>query len=119
MTLSQQIGQEAETLALEFLQQHGLKLVEKNFLCKVGEIDLIMKDNDNLVFVEVRKRKHQNFGSELESITSHKIRHIVQTALFYLQSTDQVDQVDCRFDVIGIDSHNRITWIKSAFEASV
>lgn len=118
-TRAQYIGQAAETQAANFLTQQGYTLVQKNFRCKVGEIDLIMRHEDSLIFVEVRKRQRNHFGSELESITPQKQRRIIQASLTYLQATDQMDRVNCQFDVIGIDGNNQITWIPQAFDTTL
>jgi len=66
--LTRSIGQQTEQLACEYLQKHRLKLVTKNYRCSRGEIDLIMRDQHSLVFVEVRYRKNINFGTPAESI---------------------------------------------------
>ena len=115
-TLQQRVGFTSEKAAEKYLKKHGLKTILKNFSCKLGEIDIIMRDQDTIVFVEVRSRQNQNYANSLESVTPEKQRRIIKTALYYLQTTNQVDKVDCRFDVIGIDHASNLTWIKNAFQ---
>ena len=79
----------------------------------MGEIDLIMIDQQTLVFVEVRLRNNPNHGSGAESVTRSKIRKIVKTAEFYLMKYPIPGNLDCRFDVISMD--NKIDWIQNAF----
>lgn len=107
-------GEAAEVLAQQWLQDRGLKLVEKNYRCKSGEIDLIMRDGTTLTFVEVRYRSNPNFGSAVDSVTPTKRQKLLHTAQHYLQQFG--DTPPCRFDIIGIDSKNRIQWIKNAFQ---
>lgn len=102
-------------LACEFLTQKGLKLIDKNFHSRQGEIDLIMQQHDTLVFVEVRYRKNHDFGGAVASITAQKQHRIRQTALFYMQKLGR--EINARFDVIamtGIDDVH-IEWIENAF----
>jgi putative endonuclease len=108
------IGNQAENHACEYLQKKGLRLIERNYFCALGEIDLIMQDNDEIVFVEVRSRNQ--YGDALESIDEYKQAKLIKTAMYYLQKTKQYDKVNCRFDVIGINN-NQLEWIKNAFSA--
>lgn len=116
MTTSYEIGQISETTAAAYLQKKGLTLTAKNFRCPCGEIDLIMKDQDYLVFVEVRFRKNQHYGNSIETISQHKQSRLTRTALYYLQQHSLLDKVNCRFDVLGLDADEKITWIRNAFE---
>jgi putative endonuclease len=111
-------GQLAENAACEFLQRQGLLLIHRNYRCARGEIDLIMQDQAELVFVEVRVRNNTGFGSAAESVDHRKQQKIIATANHYLQQTKWLDKVNCRFDVIGISyAQNRATveWIADAF----
>jgi putative endonuclease len=108
-------GEQAEELAHQFLIQQGLKPVCQNFRCKLGEIDLIMEDGNTLVFVEVRYRKSDKFGSAVESITQRKQSRIIAATNFYLM-TYNIDQ-PIRFDVIGISNNQPLNWIHNAFQA--
>jgi len=109
------IGASAERSAEISLKQHGLTLVARNFRCKFGEIDLIMRDNKYLVFIEVRYRAKSMQGSGLESITRTKQLRLTRTALFYLQQNQLMDKIPCRFDAIGMDKQGNSSWIKNAF----
>lgn len=113
-TLQQRLGQQGEDRALAYLQQQGLVLLERNFRCKVGELDLIMQHGAVLVFVEVRQRASGRYGGAAASVTPAKQRRLLRAAQFYLLRYRS--QPPCRFDVIAIDDA-RITWLKSAIEA--
>lgn len=111
-------GHTAETLACDYLQQQGLRLVMRNYSCKLGELDLIMRDGEQLVFVEVRSRRAGRHGTPLETVTPTKQRRLIRTAQHYLQRY-RIDRV-CRFDVVGITYHvdqPRIDWVPNAIQA--
>lgn len=107
-------GNIAEQIAATFLQQKGLTLVEKNFRCTHGEIDLIMQDGKTLVFVEVRLRRNANFGGAAMSITHAKQQKLTRTAERYLQIHGNFA---CRFDAILMQSTNlnAVEWVQNAF----
>ena len=113
-TTKQITGQAGEDAALTHLKQHGLRLVQSNFRCKVGEIDLIMQDGASLVFVEVRKRADARHGGAAASVTYAKQRRLIRAAQFYLQRYKMPPA--CRFDVVAIDGDN-MNWLKNAIEA--
>ncbi len=115
---SAEIGVLAEKAALNFLKQQGLLYKQSNYHCRFGEIDLIMYDNNTLVFVEVRCRAENAQVSAAETITPAKIRKIQKTAQFFLMNYNEVP--DCRFDVMAMTHNNgkigyNINWIKGAF----
>lgn len=112
---ARQIGDNAEQQAELFLSNQGLRLVERNFLCKVGEIDLIMQHEDKLVFVEVRFRKNAHFGSALETVNIKKQKKIIAAAQYYLLKHANSQSAPFRFDVVGITG-NDIQWVPSAFQ---
>jgi len=112
------LGALAEQQACDFLQAKGLTVLEKNYRTASGEIDLIMRDDRDIVFIEVRSRKQSHYGSAVESINETKQRKILNTSLLFLQQRNWLDKVDCRFDVIGID-HGCIEWIRDAFTADI
>jgi putative endonuclease len=118
MTISKrQFGEQKEQQASEFLQAKGLQPVGRNFSCKCGEIDLIMRDNEVLVFVEVRYRQSDGYGSGLESITWQKQRKIIKTAQYYLLRNKLTDAA-CRFDAVAITEQKgllQFDWVKDAF----
>lgn len=107
-------GDSAERQALSWLRKQGLKLIEQNYRCKNGEIDLIMQDDQTLVFVEVRYRSHGGFGSAAESVTPVKQRKLLRTAAHYLQRQNTLPP--CRFDIIGMDGDGRIKWLRNAIQ---
>lgn len=125
MVTTREQGEYTESLACQYLENKGFKLIEKNFNCRVGEIDLIMKDNDSLVFVEVRYRRSNNFGSGAESITTSKQSKLIKTASLYLQQHAKLNKYPARFDVVSItgfietDNIDNISfdWIENAFGA--
>ncbi|QJE00063.1 YraN family protein [Massilia forsythiae] len=110
----QEQGRQWEEAALAYLQEHGLRLVEANFICKLGEIDLVMRDGATLVFVEVRQRAAGSQVSAAASIGPAKIRRILRAAQVYLQRCARMPP--CRIDVVAIDGA-RIEWLKGAIEA--
>ena len=109
----QRQGQQGENAALAHLQLHGLRLVERNFRCKGGEIDLIMQDRHSLIFVEVRQRADMRHGGAAASITPAKQRRLIVAAQVYLLSCKQVPP--CRFDVVAIDG-NDLCWLQDAIQ---
>jgi putative endonuclease len=110
----QEQGRAWEDVALAYLQRHGLVLVEANFRCKLGEIDLIVRDGPSLVFVEVRQRAAGSQVGAAASIGPAKIRRILRAAQVYLQQFDRLPP--CRIDVVAIDG-DAIEWLRNAIEA--
>lgn len=104
-------GAAGEELALRFLQGQGLALVERNFRCKGGEIDLVMLERDSLVFVEVRKRADKRHGGAAASVTARKQARLMIAAQVFLQRYRLPPA--CRFDVIAIDGE-AMDWLKNA-----
>src|SRR5205085_4218930 len=94
------IGQEAELYACQFLQAKGLVLLEQNYYCRQGEIDLIMQEQDDIVFVEVRRRNRIDYGNALESINKNKMTKLFKAAAHFLQKRGWSYKVNSRFDVI-------------------
>lgn len=110
-------GKDAEQLACEFLQQNGLLLICRNYCCRLGEIDLIMQDDETLVMVEVRYRNSDKYGSALESVTRKKQQRIISAAQTYL-SEEKIYNSPIRFDVIAISGNNPLQWITNAFQTT-
>ena len=118
LTSRKKSGNDAERQACKHLQAHGLKLLDKNFSIKAGEVDLIMRDltknGEMLVFVEVRYRKNADFGGAAASVTPKKQQRIIKAALSYQQKHEP--QSSMRFDVVAIEGDNReLNWIQNAF----
>lgn len=121
MSNKQQTGQTAETLACDHLQKHGLQLIERNYHCRQGEIDLIMRDGNYTVFVEVRYRRNSSFGSAAESVDYRKQKKIISTASRYLQQHNKLAQQPARFDVVSMSAQGNdtnIDWIQDAFQVT-
>ena len=107
-------GAQAEQLAAQFLQRHGLTLVQANYHCRFGEIDLILRDKETLVFAEVRQRSSNSFGGAAASIDAHKQQRLILTAQHYLTTLSRIPP--CRFDAVLLDAAENVEWIKNAFE---
>lgn len=107
-------GAKAEQLAAQFLQRQGLTLVESNYHCRFGEIDLILRDGESLVFAEVRQRSRSDFGGAAASIDARKQQRIILAARHYLAALNRTPP--CRFDAVLLDSTARLEWVKNAFE---
>lgn len=116
LTNRKQIGSKYESLAKQYLLSQGLTFIEGNFLAKCGEIDLIMKDQQTVVFVEVRYRKSQRYGHAAETVTPNKMKKLVATAKIWLQRQRlSVHTTDFRFDVIALHQQGEhIEWIQNA-----
>ncbi len=111
-------GQQAEDSVLAYLQAQGLALVERNYRCRGGEIDLIMRDGGTIVFVEVRFRSDLRFGGALASVDFHKQARLIHAASHFL-ATKRIDR-PTRFDVAAVSPDQgklAIQWIKDAFQA--
>ncbi len=111
------LGSRGEKLALNFLKKQGLRLYEKNYHCRYGEIDLIMWHEDYLVFIEVRYRKNKLFGGALESITQAKQDKLRRSAQDYLIRTKN-NATPCRFDILCLNGNLKAPeyqWVENAF----
>jgi len=107
-------GKEAEQLAADMLRAQGLREVCRNYHCRGGEIDLIMRDGEQLVFVEVRYRSRSDYGTAAESVQQTKQQRLTLAALHYLQKSRYSGP--CRFDVVAIDGKRQPCWLKDAFQ---
>lgn len=112
------IGDQGERHAEEYLTQRGLSLIECNYRCRYGEIDLIMREHDYIVFVEVKQRKHARFGSPLEMVSPSKQEKLRLAAQHYIASNKVSAHQPMRFDVVGIVSGTvkpDVQWVQNAF----
>ena len=112
------VGQIWEHNAEQFLLRQGFVLLTRNFLTRSGEIDLVMRDQDLIVFVEVRFRNASRFGAAIHSINRRKSACVVQSASVFLQQHPEWSNRPCRFDVIaydGVAAGANPTWIQAAF----
>ena len=112
-----QDGKSGEARAVKFLRDHGHSIIERNFSCRYGEIDIISYDGA-VVFSEVKMRSGHSYGGASAAVTKTKQQKILKTARLYLQQNPEQALLACRFDVIAIEQGRRgstITWLKSAF----
>lgn len=118
MSDRREFGQEGESIAIRYLKKNGYKILEQNYRTKLGEIDIIAKDKDTIVFVEVKARRSRRFGNPKYAVTPKKQRKISMVALYYLKAAKQND-AKARFDVVAIHSaqdNPSIEVVKNAFE---
>jgi putative endonuclease len=111
-------GAKAERSASLYLQKQGLTEAECNCRSPYGEIDLIMRDRQTVVFVEVRYRKSSHYGLAQETIGHNKQQRIIRTAQWYLQQNRKLSELPCRFDIVAITGTGKaeqIDWISNAF----
>ncbi|PLY17135.1 MAG: YraN family protein [Sedimenticola sp.] len=114
-------GDSAEHRARHYLENQGLVTIECNYHSRYGEIDLIMRGRQHLVFIEVRFRTRRDFGSAADSVTPRKQNRIILTASRFLQTRFRNNPPPCRFDVISISGgqQQNIEWIKDAFQPTL
>lgn len=114
-----QIGAYYEQTAGRYLEQLGYKILEYNYRCRLGEIDIVAKDGEYMVFCEVKYRSDRKRGNPLEAVDFRKQQTIFRCAMFYL-TEHGFENIPCRFDVIGIEGepynvNNKVSYIKNAF----
>ena len=115
-------GQNAESVALDYLAGQGLTCVARNYRCRSGELDLVLLDGATLVVAEVRFRKASAFASAAQSVGRQKQRRLVSATQHFLMRHPELQEHAVRFDVVALDENvtggtSRIQWIKDAFEA--
>lgn len=114
----QKLGKDAEKIAEQYLKQRNLRLIQRNYRCRFGEIDLIMHDGDVLVFTEVRFRSQSQFGGAANSVNHLKQNKIIKTAQHFLGNNRRYQHKNCRFDVIAFEYDAAPCdplWYKDAF----
>ena len=112
-----ELGKKGEDIACKFLKKNGYQIMERNYRNKAGEIDIIARDKDDIVFVEIKTKLSKDFAQPELSVNPSKQRKIVKTALTYLM-VKGIKKTGCRFDVIGITGEKeerKIELIKNAF----
>lgn len=109
------MGAKAEEIAANFLNKQGYCIIQLNFYSRVGEIDIIARENGYLVFIEVKYRVNLNMGAPEEAITLRKRNHMIKTARYYLFKNKYSQETPCRFDVVSILGED-IKITKNAFE---
>lgn len=110
------LGKKGEEIAEKFLLKKGYIILERNFFCKFGEIDIIARKNDVMCFIEVKTRTNQCYGRPVEAITPKKIKHIIQSTQFYI-AKQHLEGFEVRLDVIEIemfDNKSAINHIENA-----
>ena len=122
MMLKREIGNIGEEMAVKKLKKLGYKIIARNFSCKMGEIDIIANDGEYLVFVEVRLRSRNSYGTAAETVDKYKQRKIIKTAEVYMMKTNS-SFAPSRFDVVAISADDKgkyeIEVIKDAFRANI
>lgn len=111
-------GAAAELRATAFLEHAGLALVARNYRSPFGEIDLIMQQDQTLVFVEVRFRGRSDYGTPAETVDNRKQSRLRATAEHYLQHDRRASKQPCRFDIVAVSASaqgDRIEWLRNAF----
>ncbi len=118
--MSRASGRQSEDAALAFLSAAGLQLVARNYRCRSGEIDLVMEDGPSLVFVEVRARTRDHWGTPEETVTARKQGRIVAAARHFIATRRIRADRPMRFDVVAISPgmDEEIRWIRAAFDAA-
>ncbi len=119
----QQLGKDAEKAAERYLLAQQLKLVCRNYYCRVGEIDLIMMEASSLIFIEVRSRRYKGWGGASASVNYRKQQKIIRSAEFFLSQHPEYGKLNCRFDVIAFEGSIKThgggdsppIWYKDAF----
>jgi putative endonuclease len=113
------IGRRGEDEAARFLESRGYKVLDRNYRCRYGEIDIVARDGKTVVFVEVKTRGSDRFGTPADSVDARKQKKILLTSQFYIESNRLFDS-DLRFDVVGIEMNGgrfAFELVKNAFEA--
>ncbi|GAB4534571.1 MAG: YraN family protein [Thermodesulfovibrionia bacterium] len=111
------LGRKGEEIALRFLRKNGYKIVDRNYRTPIGEIDIIAKDEDTLVFIEVKTREGRGYGQPFEAVDKRKRQKIADVASLYLKRFRDIPP--CRFDVVSIsykDGKPQFQLFKDAFE---
>jgi len=120
MAAHNETGRRAEAAACRYLEGQGLQLLERNYACPQGEIDLIMRHAETLVFVEVRYRRDGRFGDGMASVDRRKQARLAASAAHYLQQHPRAARRPCRFDVValsgGEQGRARVNWVADAFQ---
>jgi len=120
-TKKKDIGFIGEDLAINFLEKNGYEILERNYKCRYGEIDLIARIEDRLVFVEVKLKKGESYCKAIEAVDYSKQKKIIKSALNYIQENN-IENLGIQFDIIGIELEDgkppSIIHIKNAFEPS-
>lgn len=105
MYFKKKFGKEGEDYATSYLEEQGYKILERNFACKTGEIDIIAEENGTIIFIEIKSRTNLEYGLPSEAVTEAKLKHIYRSAEYYLMKK-HLYNIDTRIDVIEIYKYN-------------
>ncbi|HUR40665.1 MAG TPA: YraN family protein [Verrucomicrobiae bacterium] len=111
-------GAAAEDRALSFLQAQGLKLIARNWRCKLGELDLVLADADTVVIAEVRSRRRSDYGSAAETVDWRKQAKLVRATRVLLAARPELAERPLRFDLVTLDGDGAVEWLREAFDVS-
>ncbi len=114
-----ELGKSREDLACRYLIDQGVKILERNYNCKLGEVDIIARDGKYLCFTEVKYRSDKKFGEPQEAVDHKKQKHICNVSRFYLYSKYKSFDLPVRYDIVAISQNDKILtfkWIKNAFD---
>jgi putative endonuclease len=121
MVDDKEFGKKGEELAARYLSRRGYRILEKNYRSRAGELDIVAMDGKTLVFVEVKSRRSNAFGSPGDAVNARKRRQMERVALAYM-TENKKDGLHCRFDVVGITAaatgEPEVELVKDAFEVS-
>ncbi len=109
------VGTEYEDMAAAYLEKQGYRIIERNFTCRTGEIDIIAEEKGFICFIEVKYRTRRGQGSALEAVTPLKMRKISRTAAYWMLRHQIPENAKCRFDVVGIEPSG-VTLVRNAFD---
>ncbi len=113
-----ELGQKGEEFALRFLKKRGYQIIQKNYVCKMGEMDIIAKEKDTLVFIEVKTRTSTTFGPPQLAVNHKKQSQMSKVALYFLKEK-KLEDIKARFDVVAIllgPRGEEIELIRDAFD---
>ena len=119
MDIRKQAGQNGETVAAAFLEKEGVRILMRNFRCKFGEIDLIGKDHDSFLVVEIKMRSTKRQGLPCEAVDWRQQRKICRTYDFFRMKYQISDFVPVRFDIVEVNHNDECHWIQNAFEYQI
>lgn len=111
------LGASAEARAEAYLLEQGLLLVARNWHCPYGELDVVMRDGETLVVVEVRARSSSGYGGALASVTASKQRRLMRTVQAFQQAHPQWQETPVRFDIVSFEAGGQGRWLQNAFDA--
>ena len=118
MYIRHELGKEGEEAVCEYLTKNGYKILERNYYCKIGEIDIVALDKDEFVFIEVKTRSQNRYGNPVDAVDLNKKRHIYRTAQYYVMKA-KIENRKIRFDVIEVIEKNGKTFINQIKNAIV